>query len=172
MGLAYRLGRRALGVLATVARSDGALMAQVLALRHENAVLRRQITRVRYEPADRAWFAALSALVPRHRWGQVFPVTPATLLSWHRRLVARRYTPAHRPHGHPSTKPLLKTLILRMARENPFRGHPGSRASWSNPVTESRIRPCGRSRTPPDSTQRRTAPGPVGGSSRTPGHTR
>ena len=73
MGLAYRLGRRALGVLATVARSNGALMAQVLALRQENAVLRRQITRVRYEPADRAWFAALSAPIPRHRWGEVSP---------------------------------------------------------------------------------------------------
>jgi putative transposase len=74
--MAYRLGRRALSVLGTVARSDGALPADVLALRHENAVLRRQITRVRYEPADRAWFAALSTLVPRARWREVSPVTP------------------------------------------------------------------------------------------------
>jgi putative transposase len=56
-----------------------AAMAEVLVLRHQNAVLRRQITRVRYEPADRTWFAALSALVPRARWAEVFPVTPATL---------------------------------------------------------------------------------------------
>ena len=88
IGTAYRLGRRVLGVLGVlgaVARSDGTLMAEVPALRrHENAVLRRQIARVRYEPADRAWFAALSALIPRTRWAEVFPVTPATLLSWHR----------------------------------------------------------------------------------------
>jgi len=57
-------------------------------LRHENAVLRRQIGRVRYEPAGRLRLAALSRLVPRRGWGEVFPVTPATLLAWHRRLVA------------------------------------------------------------------------------------
>src|SRR5260221_6917788 len=113
--MAYRLGRRVLGVLGTVARSDGALMAEVLALRHENAVLRRQVARVRYEPADRAWFAALSALVPRVRWAEVFPVTPATLLSWHRRLVAGKYTPARRPPGRPSTRPADRALILRMS---------------------------------------------------------
>ena len=59
---------------------DRALLAEVLVLRQENAVLRRQIARVRYEPADRAWFAALSALIPRARWAEIFPVTPATLL--------------------------------------------------------------------------------------------
>ncbi len=97
IGLAYRFGRRALGVLGTVARGDRALLAEVLVLRQENAVLRREIARVGYEPADRAWFAALSALIPRARWTEVFPVTPATLLAWHRALVARKYTPARRP---------------------------------------------------------------------------
>jgi hypothetical protein len=63
--------------------------AELLVVRHENVVLRRQIGRVRYEPADRLWLAALSRLVPRRRWGEVFPVTPATLLAWHRRRVAR-----------------------------------------------------------------------------------
>jgi hypothetical protein len=58
--------------------------------RHENAVLRRQVARVRYAPADRVWLAALSRLVPRHRWAEVFAVTPATILAWHRRLVARK----------------------------------------------------------------------------------
>ena len=106
-----------------MARSDGALVAEVLSLRHENAVLRRQITRVRYEPADRAWFAALSALVPRGRWAEVFPVTPATLLSWHRRLVAGKYTSARRAPGRPSTRPTVKALILAMARDNPSWGH-------------------------------------------------
>src|SRR6266705_6575358 len=63
-------------------------------LRHENAVLRRNAGRVRYEPADRVWFAALTRFIPRRRWAEVFPVTPATLLAWHRRLAARNTTPA------------------------------------------------------------------------------
>ena len=58
-------------------------------LRHENAVLRRQTGRVRYKPADRLWLAALSQLIPRRLWGEVFAVTPATLLAWHRRLAAQ-----------------------------------------------------------------------------------
>jgi putative transposase len=123
IGLAFRLGRRALGLLATAARGDRGLFAEVLVLRQENAVLRRQIARVRYEPADRAWFAALSALVPRVRWPEVFPVTPKTLLSWHRRLVAGKYTPSRRAPGRPSTRPSVKALVLRMAGENPYWGH-------------------------------------------------
>ena len=54
--------------------------AGLLVLRHENAVLRRQVSRVRYRPADRLWLAALSRLFPRRHWGEVFAVTPATLL--------------------------------------------------------------------------------------------
>jgi putative transposase len=111
-------------VLVTAARSDGVLMAQVLVLRHENAVLRPQVARVRYEPADRAWFAALSGLIPRARWGEVLPVTPKTLLSWHRRSVARKRTPVRRPPGGPSTRAMVKALILRMAAENPRLGAP------------------------------------------------
>jgi len=119
--MAYRLGRRVLGVLGTVARSDGALMAEVLALRHETTVLRRQVVRVRYEPADRAWFTTLSALVPRGRWTEVFPATPATLLSWHRRLVAGKYTPTRTAPGRPSTRPAVKALILQGSCEMPCR---------------------------------------------------
>jgi hypothetical protein len=50
----------------------------LLVLRHENAVLRRNAGRVRYDPADRAWFAALTRFIPRRRWAEIFPVTPAT----------------------------------------------------------------------------------------------
>jgi putative transposase len=57
-GYVYRLGRGALGLSSAVARSDRALFAGVLVLRQENAALRRKVARVRYEPADRAWFAA------------------------------------------------------------------------------------------------------------------
>jgi putative transposase len=76
--------------------------AELLVLRHENAVLRRQAGRTSYEPADRLWLAALSRLIPRHQWREVFAVTPATILAWHRRLVARKwdYTSHWRP-GRP-----------------------------------------------------------------------
>ena len=47
-------------------------------LRHENAVLRRQISRVRYQRSDRLWLSALSRLIPQRRWSEVFTVTPAT----------------------------------------------------------------------------------------------
>jgi hypothetical protein len=84
IAVAYRLGRQVIGVLGAVARGDSALAAEVLALRHENVMLRRQVVRVRYEPADRAWFAALSSLIPRTRRTEVFPVTSATLRVGHR----------------------------------------------------------------------------------------
>ena len=99
----YLLIRCLLGCLTVLSRGQAPKDAELLVLRHENAVLRRQVGRVRYEPADRLWLAALSRLVPRRRWGEVFPVTPATLLAWHRRLVARKwgYTSRPRPGGRP-----------------------------------------------------------------------
>jgi putative transposase len=98
--------------------------AEILVLRHENAVLRRQVGRVRYEPADRLWLAALSGLVPRRRWGEVFPVTPPTLLAWHRRLVARKWDYAsRRGPGRPSTAAAIRKLVIRIATENPGWGH-------------------------------------------------
>jgi transposase InsO family protein len=98
--------------------------AGLLVLRHENAVLRRQVSRVRYQPNDRLWLAALSRLIPRHRWGEVFTVTPATLLAWHRRLVARKwdYTGQRRP-GRPPTAAAIRKLVIRVATDNPTRGH-------------------------------------------------
>jgi putative transposase len=50
-----------------------------------------RVSQVRYQPADWLWLAALSKLIPRRRWGEVFAVTPATLLAWHRRLVSRKW---------------------------------------------------------------------------------
>ena len=85
LSLVYLLVR----CLTVLTRRQVSKDAELLVLRHENAVLRRQISRVRYQPGDRLWLAALSRLVPRRRWGEVFAVTPATLLAWHRRLVAR-----------------------------------------------------------------------------------
>ena len=98
----YLLTRRMLGCLSLLARREASKDAEFLVLRHENAVLRRQTGRVRYQPADRLWLAALSRLIPRHRWGAVLAVTPATLLAWHRRLVTRKWDyPSRRHPGRP-----------------------------------------------------------------------
>ena len=86
--IVYLLVRRILGLAVLLFRRDRAKDAELLVLRHENAVLRRHARRVRYEPADRVWFAALARLLPRRRWAEIFPVAPATLLAWHRRLAA------------------------------------------------------------------------------------
>ena len=77
-----------------------------------------------YRPVDRAWLATLSRLLPRQRWVEVFPVTPATLVAWHRRLVSRKwdYTARQQP-GRPATAAAIKKLVIRMATENPTWGH-------------------------------------------------
>jgi transposase InsO family protein len=106
-------------------RSDLSKDAELLVLRHENQVLHRQLHgRLRWDHSDRLWLTALSRLVGRRRWPEVFPVTPATILGWHRDLVARKwdYTDRRKP-GRPSTGTSVKTLIIRMARENPAWGH-------------------------------------------------
>jgi putative transposase len=77
----YLLTCRLLGCLMVPARRKASKDAELLVLRHENAVLRRQISRVRYQPADRLWLSALSRLIPRQRWAEVFAVTPGTLLA-------------------------------------------------------------------------------------------
>ena len=89
--LVYLIARSVLGLLARQFRRDLSKDAELLVLRHENAVLRRHAVRVRYEPADRAWLCALARLIPRRRWSEVFPVTLATLLAWHRKLAAGKY---------------------------------------------------------------------------------
>jgi transposase InsO family protein len=126
-----------------VLRSRAAKDAEVLALRHENAVLRRQIARVRYEPADRIWLAVLSRLVPRERWRLVFAVTPTTLLTWHRQFVARKWTsPQGQRPGRPSTAHTVKHLILRLARENHTWGHrriQGELARLGYPIAPSTV---------------------------------
>ncbi len=82
------------------------------------------VGRVRYEPADRAWLAALARLVPRRHWAEVFPVTPEKLLAWHRRLAAGKYdTSKRRRPGRPPTSPGIARLVVRLARENPLWGH-------------------------------------------------
>jgi hypothetical protein len=88
--VALMIVRRILGVLACGPTPD-ADAVEIAVLRHQPAVLRRQVPRPRYAPADRILLAALAKLLPRDRWA-VFLVTPATLLRWHRELIARRWT--------------------------------------------------------------------------------
>ena len=122
--IVYLLVRRILGLAVLLFRRDMAKDAELLVLRHENAILRRHAGRVRYEPADRVWFAALARLLPRRRWTEIFPVTPATLLAWHRRLTARKYdTSNSRKPGRPPTVPGIARLVVRLAKENPLWGH-------------------------------------------------
>jgi putative transposase len=120
----YLLARCLLSCLAVLARREVSKEAELLMLRHENAVLRRQSSQVRYQPADRRWLAALSKLIPRRRWDEVFAVTPATLLAWHRRLVSRKwdYTSRRNP-GRPPTAAAIGKLVIRIAIENPTWGH-------------------------------------------------
>jgi putative transposase len=125
LSLVYRLVRCLFGLLGVLVRSDLSKDVELLVLRHENQVLRRQLSgRLRWDHADRLWLAALSRLVSRRQWPEVFPVTPATILRWHRNLVARKWDYANRRRtGRPSTGTSVKALIVRMARENPAWGH-------------------------------------------------
>jgi putative transposase len=84
-------------------------------LRHQVAILRRQVKRPVYRTSDRALLAAASRLLPREAW-RSFLVRPETLLRWHRRLVTRSWTRAHRPPGRPSLDPEVRKLVLRLGR--------------------------------------------------------
>ena len=97
--LAYLTLSRSIQLLALLARGDAAKDLEILVLRHQLAVLRRQVARPRFKPADRALLAALSRALPRSRWSCFF-VKPETLLRWHRRLVAGVWTYPH-PMGRP-----------------------------------------------------------------------
>ncbi len=91
VSLLYKVTRKLLSLPSALFRGDEAKDAELLVLRHENAVLRRQVAGpVRYEPADRFWFAALSSLIPRRHGREIFPITPGTLLNWHRRFIAAK----------------------------------------------------------------------------------
>jgi len=143
LSVVYLLVRRLLGCLVVLARREVSKDAELLVLRHENLVLRRQTGRVRYQPGDRMWLAALSRLIPRRRWGQVFMVPPATLLAWHRRLAARKwdYTSRRRP-GRPSTAAAIRKLVIRIATGNPTWGHrrvQGELVKLGHPIARSTV---------------------------------
>jgi putative transposase len=118
----YLALRRSLGLVTLCFQSAEAKEIEILVLRHELAVLRRQHPRPRLQPKDRALLAALSRLLPRARWA-VFLVQPATLVRWHRRMVRRRWTYPTASTGRPPISEEVQHLVVRLARENPRWGY-------------------------------------------------
>jgi putative transposase len=126
--LAYLGITNAFALLRLLPRTDREKDAEILALRHQLAVLQRQLDgqRIRFDPADRAWLAALLNQLPRpslHRLRLL--VRPDTILRWHRDLLARRHAAASRPRrrGRPPTVPSIRRLVLRLVADNPSWGY-------------------------------------------------
>ena len=119
--LLYLAFQHVLGLLTLLGRTSATKNVELLVLRHEVAVLRRTNPKPRLDWADRAVLAALIRRLPpplrTHRL-----VTPGTILRWHRRLVAKRWTYSNRS-GRPPIDDLITALVLRMARENPSWGY-------------------------------------------------
>ncbi len=120
--LAYLMLCRSIQLLVLLARGNTATDVELLALRHQLTVLRRQVARPRLKPADRALLAALRRGLPQARWS-CFLVTPETLLRWHRRLVAGAWTYPHHGQGRPPLEHGIQQLIIRLATENPRWGY-------------------------------------------------
>jgi putative transposase len=118
----YWLFRHLVGLIVLRCRSEAANEVEILVLRHELAVLRRQVARPSCRTADRVFLAALSRMLLRDRWGSVF-VRPETIRRWHRSLIARRWTYSHRRPGRPATDAGVRALTVRLARENPGWGY-------------------------------------------------
>jgi hypothetical protein len=113
----YVLACRLFELVVLLARRGRSIELEILVLRHELSILRRQVRRPQFASRDRLLLAALSRVLSRCSW-HAFPVTPGTLLRWHRQLVARHWTYAHTRPGRPPVERSVRELILRLAREN------------------------------------------------------
>jgi len=162
--LLYLMFARLVGWLALLARSTASKDAELLVLRHEIAVLRRSNPRPRLDWADRAILAALIRrllkTVKDHRL-----ITPGTVLRWHRRLVAKKWTYPNRT-GRPPVPEEVAALVERLARDTPRGGTSASRVSCASSVTGSPPRRSVGSSSGPGYPRRQPAAAtPAGGSS-------
>jgi putative transposase len=119
--LLYLIMIRVFGWLVLLGRSEASKDAEILVLRHEVAVLRRQVARPKPDWADRAVLAALARQLPAVLRARRL-VRPGTLLAWHHHLITRKWTYPGRP-GRPPTSEEIRALVLRLARENPAWGY-------------------------------------------------
>lgn len=133
---------RLFGWLVLLGRSEGRKEAEILVLRHEVTVLRRQVPRPRLSWSDRAVFAAFGRVLPQELRGFRL-VTPATLLKWHRRLVASHRRFPNSPGGPPVAEEIGE-LVIRSAQENSRWGR-ASKAKTRSWVKEWGREPCGAS---------------------------
>ena len=107
--------RRLLELVVLRRRSEREKEIEILLLRHQLRVLERQVARPALTPADRALLTAFSRVLSRQAWRRSSLVTPATLLRWHRELVARRWTYPHRRPRRPSKPAEVRELVMRLA---------------------------------------------------------
>lgn len=117
VSLVYILACRLFELVVLLTRGERPKELEILVLRHELSILRRQVRRPRFTLRDRLLLAALSRALPRRSW-HAFAVRPETILRWHRRLIARHWTYAHQRPGRPPIDRDVRGLILRLAREN------------------------------------------------------
>jgi putative transposase len=120
--LAYLVVCRLFELVVLCCRSPGSKELEILVLRHELSIRRRRVQRPQLQEADRLFLAALSRALPRPAWS-AFSVSPRTLLRWHQRLVARRWTYPHRRPGRPPVDREVEALVVRLARENAAWGY-------------------------------------------------
>jgi hypothetical protein len=135
---------RLVQLVVLLCKSERSKELEILLLRHELAILRRQPRRARLRPVDRAMLAALARALPRSAWTSL-SVSPTTLLRWHRQLVRRRWTYPHRRPGRPPLDRRLQALVLRLARENPRWVTDGSSANCRASASPCRRARCERS---------------------------
>ena len=147
VSLVYLVFRRALAVAALRLRSREYKELEIVVLRHELAVLRRQVARPRLEDADRVFLAAASRLLRGAGRESLF-VRPDTLLGWHRRLVRRRWTYAGRRPGRPAISEKSVSSFCALPVRTHAGGISGSLVSWQvwayTSLRRRFVRSCGR----------------------------